>query len=80
MSALSEQTMSDIGIAIEQACRKFPDGGSHDTRSYLLRRLHDAVSSGHSSLADLHHAAGNALMELMYAEMVGSQGDVIAIQ
>jgi hypothetical protein len=68
----SQQIESHMGIALEEACRELPGGGDSNSRRYVTQRMNDAVEAGHFSLAELHHAARNALMELLYFELTQS--------
>ena len=64
MTKCDERTFANMEVALEKACRKFPNGGDHESRKYIAHRLRLSAKKGNTSLGELTVVAHQALREL----------------
>jgi len=64
MTKLDERTIANMEVALENACRKFPNGGNHESRKYIAQRLRLSARKGNTTLGALSAVAHRALQEL----------------
>jgi hypothetical protein len=63
MKKADERTTANMEVALEQACRRLPHGGDHDTRKRVARKLLDSARRGDTTLGALSTAARKALKQ-----------------
>jgi hypothetical protein len=63
MNELSDRTMANLDIALEETCRSLPHGGDHEIRKKIAQRLLDSVISGITKLSALTEVGRAALAE-----------------
>jgi len=61
MKQLSDRTLANLEIVLEEACRKFPNGGDHELRRHIAEQLKSSAENGSSTLAKLRAVAHSAL-------------------
>jgi hypothetical protein len=70
MTKLDERTMAKLDVVLENVCRMLPNnGGDHETRKLIARKLVQAVKKGNTSLAGLEDVAHRALRDLASKEV-----------
>jgi hypothetical protein len=62
--AFSRRTMANMEVVLEDACRRLPNGGDHETRRHVAERLAEAAERGETTLGELESVARRALKEL----------------
>jgi hypothetical protein len=68
MSRLDERTIAHMEAALEKACRNFPNGGDHETRKFIARKLKLSAKKGNTTLGGLSSVAHRALDDLSKRE------------
>jgi hypothetical protein len=68
MTRLDERTIAHMEAALEKACRKFPNGGDHETRKFIARKLKLSAKKGNTTLGGLSTVAHRALEDLSKRE------------
>jgi hypothetical protein len=63
MDKSSERTKAKMDAALEEACRHLPHGGDHAVRTFIARRLIEAVEAGHLTRGELGIVARRALAD-----------------
>jgi hypothetical protein len=63
MTKISER-IANLEIVLEETCRHFRNGGDHETRKHIARKLMQAARKGTVTLDELRGVAGHALAEL----------------
>jgi hypothetical protein len=64
MAKLDERTIANMEVALEKACRRFPNGGDHERRKYVANKLMLSARSGNNTLGGLDVVAHKALEEI----------------
>ncbi|WP_247511570.1 hypothetical protein [Bradyrhizobium sp. 157] len=64
MAKLDDRTMANMEVALEKACRRFPNGGDHESRKYIARKLMQSAEEGNTTLGGLDVVAHRAVQEL----------------
>jgi hypothetical protein len=64
MSKLDDYTIANMEVALEKACRAFPNGGDHETRKYIAQKLKLSARTGNTTLGGLNAVAHTALHDL----------------
>ena len=53
MSRIDNSTITKMEIALEKACRVFPNGGDHESRKYVVEQLRLSARKGNTTLDGL---------------------------
>ena len=61
MPKLDERTIANMQVALEKACRGFPNGGDHESRKYIAQKLRLSAIKGNTTLGGLSAVARTAL-------------------
>jgi hypothetical protein len=64
MTKIGERTTANLEVVLEEACRHFRNGGDHETRKHIAKKLMQAARKGNVTLDELRGVAGHALAEL----------------
>jgi hypothetical protein len=64
MSKLDDRTVANMNVVLEDACRRFPNGGDHERRKYIAQKLKLSAQKGNRTLGGLSGVAQSALQEL----------------
>jgi hypothetical protein len=64
MTKFDERTAANLDVVLENTCRGLPNGGDHETRKYIARKLVRAARKGDTTLGGLETVARRALQEL----------------
>ncbi|WP_375776679.1 hypothetical protein ACE103_34640 [Bradyrhizobium sp. ma5] len=65
MKKFDERTTANLNVALESACRDLPNGGGHEARKFIARKLLRAVQQGKKTLGALERVARQALRGLL---------------
>lgn len=63
MAALDQRTRTALDVALEEACRALPHGGSHAVRKRIAEALLRNARKGNTTLEGLSAVARTALIE-----------------
>jgi hypothetical protein len=63
MSELSDRTLANLDVVLEETCRALPHGGDHETRKKIAQKLIEAAMAGKTTLNALKDVAHTALAE-----------------
>jgi hypothetical protein len=63
MSELSDRTLANLDVVLEETCRALPHGGDHETRKKIAQKLIEAAMAGNTTLNALKDVAHTALAE-----------------
>jgi hypothetical protein len=66
MKKVDERTAANMEVALEQTCRVLPQGGDHETRKRIAKKLLHCARDGMSNLSDFMKVARSALRESSY--------------
>jgi hypothetical protein len=64
MTKSDERTSANMDVVLEEACRDLPNGGDHESRKYVAKKLLQSVKKGNVTLEGLRSVASRALSEL----------------
>ena len=64
MARLDDRTMANMDFVLEETCRVFPNGGDHERRRYIARKLKLSAKKGNTTLGGLRTVAHGALKEI----------------
>jgi hypothetical protein len=64
MTKNDERTRANMDVVLEEACRDLPNGGDHESRKYVAKKLMQSVKKGNVTLEGLRPVARHALSEL----------------
>ena len=64
MTKIGERTTANLEVVLEEACRHFHNGGDHETRKHIAKKLMQASRKGNVTLDELRGLASHALAEL----------------
>ncbi|WP_028346475.1 hypothetical protein [Bradyrhizobium murdochi] len=64
MAKLDDRTIANMEVALEKACSRFPNGGDHESRKYVARKLMQSAVEGNTTLGGLDVVAHRAVQEL----------------
>ena len=53
-----------MDVVLEEVCAELPNGGDHESRTFIAEQLIQCARSGESTLGDLVYAARRALVQL----------------
>ena len=63
MNQLSDRTMANLDVVLEETCRALPHGGDHELRKKIAQKLLESAEAGNETLAGLTDIARLALAE-----------------
>jgi hypothetical protein len=64
MTKTDERTIANMDVVLEEVCRDLPNGGDHESRKYVAKKLMQSVKKGNVTLEGLRPVASRALSEL----------------
>jgi hypothetical protein len=64
MTKNHERTIANMDVVLEEVCRGLPNGGDHESRKHVAKKLMQSVKKGNATLEGLRSAASRALAEL----------------
>ena len=59
-----ERAIANMDVVLEEVCRVLPNGGDHETRKHVAKKLMQAAKNGNITLEKLRPVASRALAEL----------------
>lgn len=68
MAAIDGQTMTKMEVALEKACRVFPNGGDHESRRQIAEKLRLSAEAGNTTLEGLSALADGLVRKMLKAE------------
>jgi hypothetical protein len=68
MSRIDNRTITKMEIALEKACRVYPNGGDHETRKYVAEQLRLSARKGNTTLDGLCELADRLVERLSTRE------------
>jgi hypothetical protein len=63
MTKIVERTSANLDVVLEEACRDLPNGGDHESKKYVAKKLMQSVKKGNVTLEGLRPVARRALSE-----------------
>ena len=83
MTKLDDRTTANVEVALEKACRVFPNGGDHESRKYIAQKLELSAKKGNVTLGGLDTIARSAVQELSKAKhglaAISKRNDLIGL-
>jgi hypothetical protein len=70
MKKLDDRALANMEVALEDACKRFPNGGDHESRRHVARKLMQSAKKGNTTLGELSAVADGALRELLKRQSV----------
>lgn len=67
MTKLDDRAIANIEVALEKACRVFPNGGDQESREYIAKKLKLSARKGNVTPRELDAVAHSAVQELSEA-------------
>ena len=64
MAKLNDRAIANMEVALEDVCKRFPNGGDHESRKFIAQRLKLSARKGNVTLRELSAVAHSALQEL----------------
>jgi hypothetical protein len=64
MTRLDERTLANLEVVLENTCKGLPNGGDHESRKYIARKLLQSAEQGNHTLGVLGAVAQSALQAL----------------
>ena len=64
MTRAEQRTQANMDVVLEEVCRILPNGGDHETRKRIAKKLIQAAQKGNVTLDGLRSVARAALQEL----------------
>jgi hypothetical protein len=61
-----------MDVVLEEACHDLPNGGDHESRKYVAKKLMQSVKKGNVTLGGLRPVARRALSECRAASRLSS--------
>ncbi|MGQ0683749.1 hypothetical protein [Bradyrhizobium sp.] len=61
---LDERAMANLEVALDAAFRAYPNGGDHENRKHVARRMMQSARKGDTTLGGLAAVAKSALREI----------------
>ena len=61
---IEERKSANMEVVLEEVCRGLPNGGVHETRKYVAKKLAHAAKKGRVTLDGLRCVARSALLEV----------------
>jgi hypothetical protein len=61
---LDERAMANLEVALDAAFRAYPNGGDHESRKHVARRMMQSARKGNTTLGGLAAVARSALQEI----------------
>jgi hypothetical protein len=64
MTKVDERTSANMDVVLEETCRDLPNGGDHESRKYVAKKLMHSVKKGNVTLEGLRSVASRAFSEI----------------
>jgi hypothetical protein len=64
MTKIDERTSANMDVVLEETCSSLPNGGDHESRKYVAKKLMQSVKNGNVTLEGLRPVASRAFSEL----------------
>ena len=64
MTKAEERIQTSMDVVLEEVCRVLPNGGDHESRKRIAKKLIQAAKKGNVTLDGLRNIARAALQEL----------------
>jgi hypothetical protein len=64
MIKFNERTAANMDVVLEDICRDLPNGGDHESRKHIAKKLMQSAKKGNVTLDGLRTVARRALSEL----------------
>jgi hypothetical protein len=64
MKRAEERAIANMDVVLEEVCRVLPNGGDHETRKHIAKKLLQAAKNGNVTLENLRPVASRALAQL----------------
>jgi len=64
MTKPDERAAANMEVVLEEVCKELPNGGDHETRKHIAKRLLTAVKRGNGTLDGLRTVARAAMAAL----------------
>ena len=64
MAKLNDRAIANMEVALEDVCKRFPNGGDHESRKFIAEQLIKAARGGKITLGELTYTGRRALHHL----------------
>jgi hypothetical protein len=64
MIKFDERTAANMDVVLEEVCKNLPNGGDHESRKHIAKKLMQSAKKGNVTLDGLRTVARRALSEL----------------
>jgi hypothetical protein len=64
MIKFDERTAANIDVVLEEVCKDLPNGGDHESRKHIAKKLMQSAKKGNVTLDGLRTVARRALSEI----------------
>jgi hypothetical protein len=64
MTKINERTIANMDVVLEEVCRGLRNGGDHESRKHVAKKLMQSVKKGNVTLEGLRSVGSRALAEL----------------
>jgi hypothetical protein len=64
MTRAEDRATANMDVVLEEVCRGLPNGGDHESRKYIAKKLIRAAKNGNVTLEKLRPVASRAFSEL----------------
>ena len=64
MTKFDERTAANLDVVLEEVCKDLPNGGDHESRKHIAKRLMQSAKKGNVTLDGLRTVARRALSEI----------------
>jgi hypothetical protein len=72
MTKIDERASANMDVVLEKACRDLPNGGDHESRKYVAKKLMQSVKKGNVTLEGLRPVARRVLLNCRAASRLSS--------
>jgi hypothetical protein len=64
MTKFDDRTAANLDVVLEEVCKDLPNGGDHESRKHIAKRLMQSAKKGNVTLDGLRTVARRALSEI----------------
>jgi hypothetical protein len=64
MTKFDDRTAANLDVVLEEVCKDLPNGGDHESRKHIAKKLMQSAKKGNVTLEGLRTVARRALSEL----------------
>lgn len=64
MKELDARTLANVDVALEETCRSLPNGGNHEVRRYIARKLLASARQSGTTLKELMKVGRRAMVQI----------------